>query len=321
MKTKKLIILCVCALALAACGGDDGPINIHGGGGNSSISDDKSENTNKNTSGPIAAQTRYEFPKTKGGTSEVIVHECLLNSSSKETGVNYCLEWDHSKRATRWVCYQMYQSVRASNWNRNNWPNGDPWAYDPLVPEDEQQNTYNELSKTTPPLPNSTYYQKGHILPSADRLCSQDANGQTYYMTNIYPQVGDFNTGIWMTMESRVRTWADQSDTLYVCKGGTIDDSKNILGYTMPSYGGHTGNHIVPKYFFTALLSKKGSKLKALGFWAEHKDGSSWGALKEYICSVDELEEKTGIDFFCNLPDDTEKTVESTLNLSDWNLK
>jgi endonuclease G len=140
-------------------------------------------------------------------------------------------------------------------------------------------------------------------------------------MTNIYPQVGDFNTGIWMTMESRVRTWADQSDTLYVCKGGTIDDSKNILGYTMPSYGGHTGNHIVPKYFFTALLSKKGSKLKALGFWAEHKDGSSWGALKEYICSVDELEEKTGIDFFCNLPDDTEKTVESTLNLSDWNLK
>ena len=140
-------------------------------------------------------------------------------------------------------------------------------------------------------------------------------------MTNIYPQVGDFNTGIWLTMENRVRTWARQCDTLYVCKGGTIDDSKNILGYTIPSYNGHPGNHIVPKYFFTALLSKKGSTLKALGFWAEHKDGTSWGALKEYICSVDELEDKTGIDFFCNLPDDTEKTVESTLNLGDWNLK
>jgi endonuclease G len=176
MKTKKLIILCVCAFTLAACGGDDDPINIHGNS-KSSISDDKSENLNKNTTGPTEAQTRYEFPKTKGGTSEVIVHECILNSSSKETGVNYCLEWDHTKRATRWVCYQMYQSTMASNWNRNNWPNGDPWAYDPLVLEDEQQNTYNELSKTTPPLPNSTYYQKGHILPSADRLCSQDANG------------------------------------------------------------------------------------------------------------------------------------------------
>ena len=68
MKTKKLIILCVCAFTLAACGGDDDPINIHGNS-KSSISDDKSENLNKNTTGPTEAQTRYEFPKTKGGTS------------------------------------------------------------------------------------------------------------------------------------------------------------------------------------------------------------------------------------------------------------
>ncbi len=257
----------------------------------------------------------------KGGTSEVIVHSCKLNSNTGETGVNYGLEWDHQKRATRWVCYQMYTSVCATNWNRNNWPNGDPWAYDPQVPESEQQNTYNELSKTNPPLPNSTYYQKGHILPSADRLGSQEANGQTYYMTNIYPQVGDFNSGIWLTMEGRIRTWANQSDTLYVCKGGTIDDNKNILGYTMAEYGGHTGNHIVPKFFFMAALSKKGSKVKALGFWAEHKDGTSWGALKDYIVSVDRLEELTGLDFFCNLPDDTENRVEADLTLSDWNLQ
>ena len=320
MKTKQLFFLFTFALAMTACGGDD-PINIHGNSQSSSISDDKSANTNKNTSGPAEAQTRYEFPKVKGGTSDVIVHSCILNSNTGETGVNYGLEWDHQKRATRGVCYQMYASVCATNWNRNNWPNGDPWAYDPLVPEAEQQNTYNELSKTNPPLPNSTYYQKGHILPSADRLGSQDANGQTYYMTNIYPQVGDFNSGIWLTMEGRIRTWANQSDTLYVCKGGTIDESKNILGYTMAEYGGHTGNHIVPKYFFMVALSKKGSKVKALGFWAEHKDGTSWGALKDYMVSVDRLEELTGLDFFCNLPDDTENTVEATLTLSDWNLQ
>ena len=74
-------------------------------------------------------------------------------------------------------------------------------------------------------------------------------------------------------------------------------------------------------YFFMAALSKKGSKVKALGFWAEHKDGTSWGALKDYMVSVDRLEELTGLDFFCNLPDDTENTVEATLTLSDWNLQ
>lgn len=321
MKPKKLIILFACALTMAACNDDNKPIVIHKP--TPSISDDTSANTNKNTSGPKAAQTRYEFPKLKGGISEVIVHECLLNSSlgTMETGINYSLEWDHQKRATRWVCYQMYSSVCATNWNRNNWPNGDPWAYDPFIPQSEQQNTYNELSKTNPPLPNSSYYQKGHILPSADRLGSQQANEQTYYMTNIYPQVGNFNSGIWLTMEGKIRTWANQSDTLYVCKGGTIDDSNNILGYTIAEYDGHIGNHIVPKYFFMAVLSKKGSQLKALGFWAEHTDNTSWGAFKEYLCSVDQLEKLTGIDFFCNLPDNTENSVEANLTLSDWNLK
>ncbi len=318
MKTTKILILFVSLITLSACG-DDETINIHPP--TPPISEDTSVNDNKNTTGPTEAQTRYEFPKLRGANSEIIIHKCVLNSNTQESGVNFSLEWDHTRRATRWVCYQMYKATSASNWNRNDWPNGDPWAYDPFVPEEEQQNTYSELSKTNPPLPNSSYYQKGHILPSADRLGSKEANGQTYYMTNIYPQVGDFNSGIWLTMENRVRTWANQSDSLYVCKGGTIDDEKNILGYTIAEYNGHRGNHIVPKYFFAALLSKKGNTLKALGFWAEHKDGSSWGALKDYTCSIDKLEELTGLDFFCNLPDDTEKKVEATLTLSDWNLQ
>ena len=40
--------------------------------------------------------------------------------------------------------------------------------------------------------------------------------------------------------------------------------------------------------------------------------------LKASALSIDELEEKTGIDFFCNLPDDLENTVESSMNLDDW---
>ena len=87
MKTKNLFFLFACALAFTACGGDDDPINIHGNN-NSSISDDKSDNVNKNTSGPLEAQTRYEFPKLNGGTSEVIVH------STTNFGVTYSLECD-----------------------------------------------------------------------------------------------------------------------------------------------------------------------------------------------------------------------------------
>ena len=42
--------------------------------------------------------------------------------------------------------------------------------------------------------------------------------------------------------------------------------------------------------------------------------------LKSYAVSIDELEEKTGIDFFCNLPDEIEEVVEKNLVTSVWQL-
>ena len=70
-------------------------------------------------------------------------------------------------------------------------------------------------------------------------------------------------------------------------------------------------------------MKKKGSDLTAVGFWLEHNDNSSWGKLKEYAYSIQELENKTGVDFFCNLPDDIESQVENldrTKMLKDWGL-
>ena len=34
--------------------------------------------------------------------------------------------------------------------------------------------------------------------------------------------------------------------------------------------------------------------------------------------SIDDLESRTGIDFFCNLPDNVEDVVEKTYSASDW---
>ena len=68
---------------------------------------------------------------------------------------------------------------------------------------------------------------------------------------------------------------------------------------------------LVPKYFFMAILCKRNGNYKAIAFWAEHtaKDTRN-DQLSAYMISVVELEEKTGIDFFCNLPDDVETRVE-----------
>ena len=315
MKTKNLFFLCACALAFTACGGDDDVVikkpDV------TPIENDKSANINKNTSGPTEAQTRYEFPKTKGGSSDVIVHSTI------EYGVTYSLEWDHQKRATRWVCWEVNNVNSVERYSRKQlWPNGDPWAYDPLVPQSEQQATYSELSNSFYPGYDPKkhekadfLYQKGHICASQDRIYDKTANEQTFYMTNIYPQVGNFNGKLWQKLEGQVRSWAKNSHVTYICKGGTIDKESEILART-------TGNHIVPKYFFMALVRQTTKGINGIAFWMEHlNEDRSSDLLGQYAISIDKLENKTGIDFFCNLPDDTENAVEASLNLSDWNLK
>ena len=316
MKTQKLICLLTCILSLAACGGDDEPIVIHQG--TKPINSDTSANSNRNTTGPQEAQTRYEFPHLRmDADNETIVH------ATDTYGMTYALEWDHARKATRWVCWEMDGSNRQERYSRSQlWPNGDPWAYDPLVPMSEQQQTYNELSNSFFPGYNASMhskgdylYQKGHICASQDRIYDPKANEQTFYMTNIMPMVGNFNGKLWAKLEGQVRTWGKNCDTLYICKGGTIDKNEYILDHTI-------GGHIVPKFFFMALLRKSQQGLKAIGFWMEHRNEDLSGdKLSKYARTIDQLEELTGIDFFCNLPDKTEDEAEQSYSLSDWNLQ
>lgn len=78
------------------------------------------------------------------------------------------------------------------------------------------------------------------------------------------PQKNYFNTGVWSDLEGKVRTWGRSStfrDTLYVVKGGTIDKENQIWTYI-----GGDKSKPVPKYYFMALLCKKGETYKAIGF-------------------------------------------------------
>lgn len=293
---------------LASCGGssEDGPEPTPTPG------PVESTNINKNDASQNEYLALLEMPKTKSG-SIVVTH------TVEGYGVNYSFEWDSSLRAQRWTCYTLNKKNMASNGNtrKSLWPEGDPWNYDPDIATAQQQATYSELSNSYFP-GTSAYYEKGHICPSADRLYSKDVNEQTFFMTNILPMVAKFNGGIWSMMEARTRNWANGADELYVCKGGTIDKSEQILGKTI-------NNHIVPKFFFVALLHKKGDTYKALGFWVEHlNEDHSNDNLGDYVVNIDKLEELTGIDFFCNLPDDIENQIESVSQedvKSSWGLR
>lgn len=128
-------------------------------------------------------------------------------------------------------------------------------------------------------------------------------------------------------MEEDLRNKAPKidSDTLFIVKGGTIDpvgSESNLLGWKKNGASSETkkpGYIPIPKYFFVAVLKKEFNKSKnqytysAFGYWFLHENKAfeKGDKLGKYVVNIKTLEDKTGIDFFCNLPDEIEKDVEN----------
>ena len=199
---------------------------------------------------------------------------------------NYSFAWSQKDLVSVWMAYPLCKTYTDKVVDRTN-----AWNYDPILGP--------ELSCA----PFSGYagedYDRGHQVPSADRLCCKDANEQTFYGTNIIPQMKAHNEGIWSNLENRIREIANASDTTYVVTGCVVDGSKEI---TTDSDG---KNITVPVAYFKAVLRyKKGDAnvWTGAGFYTEHKNYLHNSAnLKAVSMSIDELEEMTGHDFFVNL--------------------
>jgi len=232
-----------------------------------------------------------------------IQHSTLEGNDSV---MSYCFEFNREKLHSNWVAFRFDRITRARNTKRK-----DKFQDDPSLPE------YLRISKSTFP-----GYDRGHICASADRLYSEYANEQTFYMSNMSPQIAQFNQKYWVKFESYVQTIGRDkqfSDTLYVVKGGTIADDMIIDRVVRPN----GAEVVVPAYYYIALLKVKDGEYSSIAFWVEHKKYDHSGNksdLQASVVTVDELESFTGIDFFHNLPDSIEREVESAFRLSSWNI-
>ena len=260
-------------------------------------------NTNANKTGEHPEAGRLEIPKLKGGVANMLLVKRLSSGQ-----VNYCIEWSLAKKSQRWSAFR---------WDRTN--SGGYVKREDVFTEDYD---IPEVYRTTSSHYSGSGYTRGHILASADRWNSLEANRQTFLYSNMQPQLYSFNGGIWATLEMKVRSWNNDAfrDTLYVVKGGTIDNENQILEYARK---GTALQLLVPKYFYMAILCKNkntvNSGYKAIGFWMEHRSFyDDEKNVAPYIVSIDQLEGLTGIDFFCNLPDHIENEVEKAVMRNAW---
>ena len=147
----------------------------------------------------------------------------------------------------------------------------------------------------------------GHLCPAADNRWSKKAMNQSFLLTNMCPQDIDLNAGDWEKLERRCRGWAKHYGDVYIAAGPVFyGRSRQTMGKNRIA---------VPDAFFKVVLCMKG-KPKALGFIYPN-DGTPH-PMEHYVMAVDEVERVTGIDFFAQLPDNIERTVEATADLRKW---
>ena len=195
---------------------------------------------------------------------------------------HYCLGFNKEHRQANWVYYELGATNLTGKASRKNDFRVDPkisrWS---ATPDDYKRSGYD----------------RGHLCPAADMSFNAKAMSETFYMSNMSPQVPMFNRGIWKELEEHVRNRA-RKEKLYVVTGPIFKSNKGAIG---------KGKVAVPGYYYKLFYSP--AKQQMIAYVLPNEESKR--PLNSFAVSVDKVEKMTGIDFFSQLPDDLERVLEA----------
>ena len=149
-------------------------------------------------------------------------------------------------------------------------------------------------------------FDRGHLVPAGDMKLNRTSMSETFYMSNMSPQVAGFNRGVWNRIENIVRKWTKTYDELFVVTGPVLEKGLPVIGYGVS----------IPKYFYKIVFDNTSKTPKMLAFLIENKSDKKH--ISEFVTTVDEVERVTGLNFFASLPTKLQAKLESSSNFKDW---
>jgi endonuclease G len=209
------------------------------------------------------------------------------------THPGYTLLYDEKHEQARWVAYELTRSELYGLYER-----GDDFRSDPSIPSESA--TLDDYRRSG--------YDRGHLIPAADLSWSEEAMSGSFYLSNMSPQEGQFNRGIWSKLEATVRNFADTEGSIYVVTGPVLTDGPyDTIGDNEVS---------IPNQYYKVILDYREPELKSIGFLLPNEGSKK--DLEDFATSVDEIETITGIDFFHRLPDPQEAELEREYDTNSW---
>jgi endonuclease G len=204
----------------------------------------------------------------------------------------YFLSYNPAFHIANWVAYELTAEETVAVVKRN-----DKFIPDPLLSSSTVSNADYKGSG----------YDRGHLAPSADMCFSYQTMAESFYLSNMAPQNPGFNRGIWSKLEAQVRQWAIDDKAVYAVTGTVLTKGLPTIGNNMIT---------VPAYFYKLILDYTEPDIKGIAFIMPNE--GSQEPLQHFAVSIDSVERVTGTDFFYQLPDEQEKIIESTVDISKW---
>jgi endonuclease G len=225
----------------------------------------------------------------------------------------FALSYNRDRGTPNWVSWHLDKSW-TGDLTRN-----DTFRPDPAVPSDWYRVRATDYF--------GSGFDRGHMTPNADRdnANSIPLNQETFLMTNMIPQAPDNNQGPWAAMENDLRAlFTDASGNeqeLYIIAGGAGTGGTGSNGSITTAFA--DGRVTVPKYTWkVALVLPKGEDdvsrvsvaTRTIAVIMPNTQGIRNNDWKNYLTTVDAVENLTGYDFFSNVSDDVENSIEAGTN-------
>ncbi|MFN0035113.1 MAG: DNA/RNA non-specific endonuclease [Saprospiraceae bacterium] len=239
-------------------------------------------------------QPEAEGPKPSAEKRASEVPEEIFPTSAGELVRHtwFALGYSEDHEQAEWVAYELTRERLNQNWAER--PNS--FRPDPEV----------RTESATPRDYNASGYDKGHLCPAADMAFDAAAMDESFFMSNISPQVPAFNVGIWRELEELTRDWARRFNRLYVVTGPVLSQpGQGQIGFSKVT---------VPAAYYKVLLAPE--QQRAIGFMLPNS--LSERPVTDFACSIDKVEKSTGIDFFPQLLKGLGEELEASLDKDAW---
>ena len=148
-------------------------------------------------------------------------------------------------------------------------------------------------------------FSRGHLAPAADFAFSDDAIRTTFLLSNAVPQRQRVNAGRWAQAEAAVRRLARDADRVHVFSGVLCEGPIERIGASQIA---------VPSHTYKVVLAVQARRMRMYAVIVPNRDQVSH-PLDRFAVTVDEVERRSGLDFFSDLEDSEERNLESRLGM------